>query len=128
MSWTIKIKTEKEVTKYRIWTTVSDGWITEWLTREEMVKFHFWNQFKKFMDSFIEDAMTFPNNYYDKDTEKRYMDVGIQESFTSFMYHRHDDGKDYMQVTADKFGDLLTSSGIEMKISDVDGYGFESKG
>lgn len=128
MGWKVKTKTEKDITKYRIWTTISDGWITDWSTKEEITKFFFWHHFHKMMDGFLEDAMTFPNGYHDKDTGSRIMDAKIQDDFTGFMHQRHKvNGKEYTEVTTDKFSEILNCHGIRMKIEDERGYDFDSK-
>lgn len=34
----VLISINKSKKKYRLWTTVADGWLTDWITREEAVK------------------------------------------------------------------------------------------
>jgi hypothetical protein len=126
MGWQVKIKTEKEVTKYRIWTTVSDGWITEWLTKEEITKFFLWQRLRDFRDKFLEDAITFPNNYTDKDTDRRIMDSKIEDDYRKFVSESHRGGKSD-EILFDKFAEVLNAHGLRVKIEDARGYEFDSK-
>lgn len=125
MGWQVKIKTENEVTKYRIWTTISDGWITEWLTKEEITKFFLWQRLRDFRDKFLEDAITFPNNYTDKDTDRRIYDDKVVEDYTKFVYESHR-GKKSDEILFKKFSEVLTAHGLSVKITDERGYSFDS--
>jgi len=130
MGWLLKTKEEEgKETKYKIWTTISDGWITEeWLTKDEIIKFLFWNEFYRFMDKFIEDAMTFPNGYHDKETHKRNWDDKLQEEHWQFLQSKFKaKGKDYSKITTDKFSEILNANGIRLQVDDLRGYNFDSK-
>ena len=127
MGWSVKVKEEKGVTKYRIWTSICDGWITEWLTKEEIAKFFFWNHFHTFMENFLKDAITFPDGFHDKDTGKRFHNEA-GEYFRKFLMESHDvEGKQQSVVLAEKFSEILNKYGIELKVKDNDGYSFNSK-
>lgn len=130
MGWLLKTKEEEgKETKYKIWTTISDGWITEeWMTRDEIIKFLFWNKFYDMIDKFIEDSMTFPNGYHDKDTHKRNWDDKLQEEHWQFIQTKFKArGKAYTKVSADKFSEILNANGITVKIKDARGYWFDSE-
>lgn len=129
MGWLLKTKEEGNETKYKIWTTISDGWITEqWMTRDEIIKFLFWNKFYDMIDEFIKDAMTFPNGYHDKDTRKRYWDDKLQKKHWQFIQSKFKArGKAYTKISADKFSEILDANGITVKIKDARGYFFDSK-
>jgi hypothetical protein len=69
MGWLLKHR--KKDNKYRIWTTMSDGWITGWCTEDEIkaeIAFH-WRL--DHMRKVIEEYMNFPTGWTDKDTYKR---------------------------------------------------------
>lgn len=130
MGWLLKTKEEEgKETKYKIWTTISDGWITEeWLTKDEIIKFLFWNEFYRFMDKFIEDAMTFPNGYCDKDTHKRNWDNNLAIEHYEFTKSKFGvKGKDYTKISTDKFSEILNANGIRLQVDDLRGYNFDSK-
>ncbi len=50
MGWLLKTKeTEENGVQYKIWTTISEGYITDdWMSKEETIKFLFWNGFRDF--------------------------------------------------------------------------------
>lgn len=54
MGWNISTKEVKGETKYKIWSTVVDAYLTrKWLTRDEVIQFLFWDRFREFMRLFI---------------------------------------------------------------------------
>lgn len=130
MGWLLKTKEEEgKETKYKIWTTVSDGWITEeWMTRDEIIKFLFWNKLYDFMDKFIEDSMTFPNGYHDKDTHKRNWDDKLADEHYKFTKSTFGvKGINYVKLKSNKFSEILNANGIRVTIEDARGYSFDSK-
>lgn len=70
--------------KWRLWTTISDGWLTEWLTEQEMkeeLAYDFQTDYKLRV---IESYMTFPHGYFDKKTQKRLTDFDKVQAFTEW--------------------------------------------
>lgn len=70
MSWLV----EKRGNKYGLWTTISDGWLTDppFLSRAEMLK-----MIKKLKQERLNDEMkelrkTFPYPYFDRKTNRRF--------------------------------------------------------
>jgi len=89
MGWEISMKEYKAETKYKIWSTVTDSYITpKWLTKEEVIKFMFWHKLDRFMADFVETAMTFPNDWYIRELDRRM----------------------YEEVNAKKFHEILEAS------------------
>ena len=63
----ILVKLRKKDNKFRIWTTVSDGWLTDWVTKEEAIKYL---QFRVKRDAkwkCDEIAAEFPHSWYGTD-------------------------------------------------------------
>jgi hypothetical protein len=89
MGWEISMKEYKAETKYKIWSTVTDSYITpKWLTKDEVIKFMFWHKLDRFMADFVETAVTFPNDWYIKELDRRM----------------------YEEVNTKKYSDLLKES------------------
>lgn len=67
MGWRLeKRETKKHGVQYKIWTTISDGWITkDWMSREEILKFLFWHKMRDAFESFMDEVYTFPDSWYD---------------------------------------------------------------
>lgn len=117
MGWSLKIReTKKHGTQYKIWTSIADGWITEkWLSREEIIKFLFWNKLRDFAMKFIEDVMTFPNGYSDKDSFKRLIiDEEKQTKYYDFIIPAIKDEK----ILYGKFNEYLDKIGVKLDVND----------
>lgn len=70
--------------KWRLWTTISDGWLTEWLTADDM-KHELAEQYQTdYRVKVIEAFWTFPHGYYDKDTRSRHTNYAALEAFTEW--------------------------------------------
>jgi hypothetical protein len=114
MSWNILIKETKKETKYKIWSTVSDSFITnKWMNKKEIINFLFWHRFRDFIDNFVEDAMTFPNGWSQKDG-KRIMIDGRSDEFYKF---RTESIKNDT-LAYEKFIEELSKQGIKMSVED----------
>ena len=66
MGWLIETKKEK----YRIYSTVVDAYISNFMDKNELVRFLFWNKFERLIKETLEDMITFPNGWVDKKTDK----------------------------------------------------------
>lgn len=127
MGWLVSIKETEEGKKYRLWTTISDGWLTEWSTKDEIIKFLFWQKFIKFMEGVLEDGMDFPNGWYDKKNTRRIFDEN-NNTFHEFMYKGLKvKGKSRDEVLVEKFSEIIDAIGINISVSDEEGNGFVSK-
>jgi hypothetical protein len=73
MGWQIAQKAGK----FRIWSTVSDAWLTDWLIREEAVKFYYDDALLAFKKQVIEKYLSFPHHWPDHDSDR--MKVIINE-------------------------------------------------
>lgn len=49
--------------KYRIWSTIVDGFLTGWLTKEEAVEWLLWDETRHRREEYKD----FPNGFYDLD-------------------------------------------------------------
>ena len=68
MSWLLKHR--KKDNKWRIWTTISDGWLTDWLSENEIKEYLTWRDGFDSKLKAIETYMTFPAGWHDKDSHK----------------------------------------------------------
>lgn len=57
--------------KWRLWSSISDAWLTDWLTEDEMKQEIAAEHVLRYKLSVIEALWTFPYGYYEKDTHKR---------------------------------------------------------
>ena len=56
--------------KYRFWNTVSDGWSTKFLSREEALQYLSDRSFRRFTEELERETKDFPKGWTDKDTLK----------------------------------------------------------
>ena len=120
MGWSLKIQeTKKYGKRYKFWTSVSEGWINEdWLTRDEVIKFLFWYRFEKMADSFIEDAVSFPNGWSAKGEMRRLpYDEGLADALHDWRVSTFD-AEDYYGAIFDKFSEMLDKHGINLNVHD----------
>lgn len=74
MSWTFQKKTVNGKDLYRIYTTVSDGWLTDWLTRNEVLRFMYQDRLRDFKVGIIEMCQNFPDMRIIKGTHQVFVD------------------------------------------------------
>src|SRR4051794_27764036 len=79
MGWLLKHR--KKDNRWRIWTTVSDGWITDWLSESELKAELAARYEEDFKLKVIEAYMSFPNGWFDKDTHKRLLNQEGQQAY-----------------------------------------------
>jgi len=120
MGWSLKIQeTKKHGKRYKFWTSIADGWINEdWLTRDEIIKFLFWYRFEKMADTFIEDAISFPNGWPAKGEMRR---IPYDEDLADALHDWRTstfDVEDYYGVIFDKFSEMLDKHGINLNVHD----------
>lgn len=120
MGWLVKKReTKKNGVQYKIWTTISDSWITEkWMSKEEIVKFFFWYRFDEFVRKFLEDSMTFPNGYTEKDSYQRILiDEKSQDEWFDFIRKTFNE-EDGNEIKFKKFIEELNKIGITLDVFD----------
>lgn len=85
----VLIQHRKKDNKYRAWTTIADGWLTDWLSEKGMIKY----LQSRIMDRATEEcenlAVEFPNGYHNKD-HVRYWDDKKAENYKKLCQKRID--------------------------------------
>lgn len=114
MGWQLETKIENEETKYRIWSTVVDGWIINWSTREDVIKFLFWSKFQDFMYEFNSQAQKFPHMWMDKNTKK----INFISDDEDMKLKKSNQGK----TDADIFKEIISEMKIELSVKDSEGH------
>jgi len=56
--------------QWRLWTTISDGWLTDWISEKDMKAQLVWDYDLDYRIKTIQLLWTFPHGYYDKKTHK----------------------------------------------------------
>jgi hypothetical protein len=104
MGWQITIKEIKGESRYKIWSTITDSYITpKWLNRDEVITFIFWEELRRFFERFMKDAMTFPNDWTKKDGSRIFISE-TKNNFINLMLGSDDMFYLELYKTLDKFG------------------------
>jgi len=115
MGWEISMKEYKAETKYKIWSTVTDSYITpKWLTKEEVIKFMFWHKLDRFMADFVETAMTFPNDWYIRELDRRMYEEVNAKKFHEILEASIHDREKFPR----EFIKILKDLNIELSVKD----------
>lgn len=122
MAREIQIKEFDGVTKYRIWSTVIDEFITDWLTKEEMDAYAFWDELSEFMKRFITHSMDFPNMKMDHDTGKILRTKSPDEDWATDFFNKCYKQDNYQELIAQKFKELAKNAGITIEVKDSKGH------
>ncbi len=121
MSWSISTRETKNGTKYKFWTSITGGCLTnKWLTKDEAIKFLFWIEFGNFASKFLRNAMTFPNDWRNKSDNGLYLKH--PEEFNSLMAKCIDDDKLFYET----FSKELEKLNIKLIVEDGE-VGFKTK-
>lgn len=98
------LKHRKKDDKWRLWSTVSDEWATDWHTEDEIKQEIAAELEYEYKLQVIKAYMTFPNEYYDKDTEKRWYDLKKHDAF--YDWQKQIFKGDYCEEIDKKFNEL----------------------
>ena len=121
MGWEIETKKAGDVVKYRIWTNNNNGYIVKkWMTKEEITSWFFWHRFGNFMEEFVKDAMTFPNEWMNKSGQRMY-DQKVMKAYHDFNIKSCDNNG----LLVKKFSEEVKKLGISLNVSDGE-YGFKT--
>ncbi len=87
MAWNVQHNKSKNL--YRLWTTVADGWLTDWITREEAIDFIAEHKREQLEEKIEELKIDFPNGYHTK-SGKRHWDSKRYEKLDEFLRKRYE--------------------------------------
>lgn len=86
MSW--QVKHRKKDDKYRLWTTISDGWLTNWLSRDEMIEAISGEYQEEVSEKVEKLRLTFPNGWTDTEGE-RFQCLQDDRYMSEADWHKH---------------------------------------
>lgn len=111
MGWQIKISGDK----YKVWSTIVDEYITDYMTKDELIRFLFWSKFENLMDNILEDMICFPYGWVDSESGKRLLCEKDKHDERFQLLKNRD-------LKFDEFFKRIKEVGIDININDVDGY------
>lgn len=111
MSWSVKIKDGK----YRFYSNNSNEYVSDFMTREETIRFLMMHDLTNFMNSVVKNYMSFPHYWSDKDSGKILLNSDGIEEYTRFLLD------DIDKDNNDKLDEILDKLGIKIRV-DINGY------
>jgi hypothetical protein len=110
MGWRIEIKDEK----YRVYSTIVDDYISDYMDKNKLIRFLFWHRFEGLMREMLEDIIAFPNKWIDKETGK-YLNCDKEKSdkFYALLENR--------KKMFEYFFTKIKEAGITLYLQDIDG-------
>lgn len=97
MGWQLSRKDDK----FRIWSTISDSWLTDWISREEALAVWYDDALMDFKKKVIEKYLGFPCYWHDRDSNKVFMDEDRHERLCQWLKKlsdMHDEGEYYRMI------------------------------
>lgn len=76
------LKHREKDNKYRLWSTISDVWLTKWMTENEIKKDLATQLEYDYKVKIIERLWSFPHGYYDKDDNRMFNNWDAYRAFT----------------------------------------------
>lgn len=77
----LQLKHREKDDKWRAWTTISDGWLTNWLTEDQMKVYLVSRREHQHKLDAIEVVMGFPHGYSDKDDGLRILNGPVSDFY-----------------------------------------------
>lgn len=95
--------------KYRVWTGVSDGWLTGWLTKDEMKSYIAHEARIEYKKKLVEDLWLFPYHWQTKDRKVLFCSAEDREAHFDWqmdVLNEERDWKKYERILDDKIEEL----------------------
>lgn len=119
MGWNIETRKGKQETEYRIWSTVSDSWLNEWSTRDEVLVYIFFNKFNRLIEDFVKESMFFPGEYVNKKMVLYRAEEKMYDEYHKLLRQSYRVKEDDIDPMDEKFKEILSrleiNVGIEYK-------------
>lgn len=91
MAWNISTKEIDGEKKYKLYSTITDKYFTNWISKEEVLKVIFWQHFQDFMRGFMESSLRFPDGWKDKDSWTSISDENARKEWSDLLENACDD-------------------------------------
>lgn len=105
MGWQLKHR-EKD-NKYRLWTTISDVWMTDWLTEDEIKEGIAEEYLYNYKEKVVKLYMTFPDHFVKRDNGLHYTMFNNREGSQAYYDWQTEAFKgDYWTELDRKFSEL----------------------
>lgn len=115
MSWRISRKTIRGQQRYKLWSTISDSYITpKWLSKSAVMNYIFWQYLQDFMQTYMKTALQFPDGWTDKDTGERIIDEPQRLQYSKLLNEACRNPEAIPEAFLTKLQELQ----IDLKISD----------
>lgn len=101
---------------YRIWSTISDSWLTDWISREEALAVWYDSALMDFKKKVIEQYLKFPHFWSDRDNHCYIKDDVANERYVQWLHELSEkqNGDEYYQFVDEMFEKIKTE--LEVKL------------
>src|SRR5437773_9814879 len=104
MSWKIAQKKDK----YRIWSTNTDTWLTDWIDRNEAIKFYYEDALFDLKKRTIEQFLLFPHHYTNHTNGRLIYDEEKSANYHNWMEQLiHKQGEEYCEFVEEAFDKIM---------------------
>lgn len=122
MAWRLSTRTTNDIQEYRVYSTISDEFLTEWISKKDVEKFIFWQYFNDFIQKFVETCTKFPDGWTDVDSGMRNINKEAREKWSTMLRKSIDSD----EIIDSAFVEKLQEIGIDVQIIDEE-FKFNSK-
>jgi hypothetical protein len=111
MTWQVAHRDSDK--KYRIWSTISDSWITEWETKQGILTFIATSYLQEYKGKVVELYLEFPHNWPAREGGKRMIrDEEGSENYLAWLKTLSQSGDDYYETVEKKYNEVVKELGL----------------
>lgn len=105
---------DKKGDKYRIWSTITDSYLTDWYSRKEILAYMYRYRIQDFKKDIIELYMSFPDKRRTMEGNKIHIEQERRETHSAWVQHLLYDleGKEYEIEIERMFNEALEFMGM----------------
>ena len=107
---------DKQGDKYRVWSTVVDEYLTDWLDRSDVLAYIYQDRLESFKKGIIELYMSFPDKRGTIEGNKIHMDRNLRVCYSIWTIELFNlEDEEYDQELERKFNEALEFMGVKEK-------------
>lgn len=109
MAWQVAYREEDK--KYRLWSTISDNWITDWGSKQEIQQVIAEDCLRRYQAEVVKMFLQFPHLWWSTDSSTLIQDDEADERYIAWLETSCDAGNKYYEVLEKKFQEVMRELG-----------------
>src|SRR5947209_7451667 len=105
MGWRIAHREKGD--KYRLWSTVSDRWLTDWSTKRDIQRYITEDYLWEYKKKVIEVYLKFPHHWPSKERMAYILDEAGKEAYSAWLKTLIDAGDTYYELVENKYNEVV---------------------